>query len=116
MPLSRQLPRRYLELASEASYASGTEVALHKAGRLTLTAFRSTETHVIVANKGGSAGYPGAELLRSEFAAEQIRAHQRILKQLLVVTQVTEQVLHSNLTSRLRICSRHVVHLLIRHR
>ena len=115
MSLSRQLPRRYLELAREASYALGAKVTLHKAGRLTLPSFRSAETHIIVTNNGGSAGDPGAKLLRSEFAAEQIRAHQRISKQLLIVTQVTEQVLHSNLTGRLRICSGHVAYLLIRH-
>jgi len=50
-----------------------------------------------------------------KFAAEQIRAHQRVSKQLVIVTQVAEKVLHGNLTSRLRICSRHVVHPLIRH-
>jgi hypothetical protein len=82
---------------------------------LTLTSFRSTEACVIVTDNRGSAGYAGAKLLSRKFSAEQIRAHQRILKQLPIVTQVTEQVLHSNLTSRLRICSRHVVHLLIRH-
>jgi hypothetical protein len=115
MSLSRQLPRRYLELACETSYALGAKVTLHKAGRLTLPSFKSTETRIIVTNNGGSAGYPGAKLLRREFAAEQIRTHQRISKQLLIVTQVAEQVLHGNLTGRLRICSRHVVHLLIRH-
>jgi hypothetical protein len=115
MSLSRQLPRRYLELAREASYALGAKVTLHQAGRLTLPSFRSTETRIVVTNDGGSAGHPGAKLLRSKFAAEQIRAHQRISKQLLIVTQVAEKVLHGNLTSRLRICSRHVVSLLIRH-
>jgi hypothetical protein len=115
MSLSRQLPRRYLELAREASYALGAKVTLHQAGRLTLPSFRSTETRIVVTNNGGSAGDPGAKLLRSKFAAKQIRAYQRISKQLLIVTQVTEQVFHSNLTSRLRICSRHVVSLLIRH-
>ena len=115
MSLSRQLPRRYLELAREASYALGAKVTLHQAGRLTLPSFRSTETRIVVTNNGGGASDPGAKLLRSKFAAEQIRAHQRISKQLLIVTQVTEQVFHSNLTSRLRICSRHEVHPLIRH-
>ncbi|MFY9738096.1 MAG: hypothetical protein WAK11_03495 [Candidatus Cybelea sp.] len=109
MSLSRQLPRRYLELAGEASYALGAKVTLHQAGRLTLPSFRSTETRIVVSNDGGSPGHPGANFLRSEFAAEQIRSHQRISKQLLIVTQVAEKVLHSNLTSRLRICSRHVV-------
>src|ERR1700735_4466955 len=60
-------------------------------------------------NDGGSAGYPCAKLLRGQFAAKQIRAHQWISKQLLIVTQVTEQVLDGDLPSRLRICFRHVV-------
>jgi hypothetical protein len=62
-------------------------------------------------NNGGGAGYPCAKLLRGQFAAEQIRAHQWISKQLLIVTQVTEQVLYGNLASRLRICPGHVVPL-----
>jgi hypothetical protein len=111
VPLSRELPGRYLELAREAGYALRAEIALQKASRLTLPAFRSTETHIIVANYRSSPSYPSAKLLRGEFTAEQIRTHQRISKQLLIVTQVTEQVLYGNLASRLRICPGHVVPL-----
>jgi len=111
VPLSRKLPGRYLELAREAGYALGAKIALQKAGRLTLPSFRSTEAHITVANYGSSPGYPSAKLLRREFAAEQIRAYQWISKQLLIVTQVTEQVLYGNLASRLRICPGHVVPL-----
>jgi hypothetical protein len=78
--LSRQLPRRYLELAREARYALRAEVTLHEAGRLTLPSFGSAQTRIIVTNNGGGAGYPRPKLLRSELAAEQIGAHQRISK------------------------------------
>jgi hypothetical protein len=109
--LSRQLPGRYLELTREARYALGAEVTLQKAGRLALPSFESTKTRIVLTNGRGSPGHSGAKLLRGEFAAEQIRAHQRISKQLLVVAEVPEQVLYRNFSSRLGICSGHVVPL-----
>jgi hypothetical protein len=106
VPLPRELPRRYRELGGEAYDALGAEVAPQEAGRLTLAPFGSAKPSILIPDERCRARHPGAQFLRSNFSAQQIRTDQWIAQKLPVVAQMTKEVLNGDVPSRLGVCVR----------